>query len=119
MIYYAVRDSDGAIKIGTSEDVARRLTELSVDQGCDVRLLATEPGGYATESRIHRIFSAFRLRDPKTGWSTEWFRPEEALSRYIDGLVDKPIHISPVDSMYAERPVQENADTTDFVEDED
>lgn len=99
VVYYAVRESDGAIKIGTSNDVARRLTELAESEGCDVVLLATQAGDHRLESRTHALFQAERLT--RDGHWTEWFRSSDRLAAHIARLVDKPDHVKRARSSYA------------------
>lgn len=67
-VYFARRASDGAIKIGTSTNVGRRLAALRSQHGCAVELLSTELGGRARETEIHDALADHRL-------SGEWFAP--------------------------------------------
>jgi len=59
---------EGAIKIGTSERVEARLSNLQTSCPDKLYLLATTPGNAATEARIHRAFADQHIRG-------EWFRP--------------------------------------------
>lgn len=88
-VYFAVRDSDGAIKIGTSNDVVARMAELAADERCDVRLLRAIHGGTEVERRIHEIFRRERIWVDNR--ATEWFRPSDeldAFSRDLDSSDD-------------------------------
>lgn len=79
MIYIAARASDGAIKIGFTSDIERRLPELRKEARDVVKLLAAFPGTSSDEARLHDRFSQHRL-------DGEWFRPCVRISRFVDGL---------------------------------
>ncbi len=51
VVYFACRESDGAVKIGTSGNVIARLAELATDEGCPVSLLATVRGGVPRDAK--------------------------------------------------------------------
>lgn len=74
-IYFAQRD-DGAVKIGWSSDVMRRVAELRKATGANVILLAAFPGDKPDELRLHARFAAHAL-------DGEWFAP----NREIDALL--------------------------------
>ncbi len=78
VIYFAVRASDGAIKIGWTGDVLRRVRELRRDEGCSVELAACLPGAKPDELRLHATFAADRL-------GGEWFRASPDLVAYVYG----------------------------------
>lgn len=65
-VYVAQRASDGAIKIGWSADVERRLRELHKGLGDSVALVAMLPGDKPDELRLHQAFADRRLEG-------EWF----------------------------------------------
>lgn len=77
-VYFARRD-DGAIKIGWTSDVPRRLTELRKDTGANVTLLAAFPGDKPDELRLHARFAKHRL-------DGEWFMPGEAIAAFLKAL---------------------------------
>jgi hypothetical protein len=87
-VYFVVRHHDGAIKIGVSVDVARRLFELDAPSVDGIQLLATEPGSHRTESELHHRFRRDRIHVGQ--FSTEWFRPSDELLAHIATLADKP-----------------------------
>lgn len=66
MIYFAQR-ADGAIKIGTSENVPKRLATLSKEHG-PLAFLGEIPGDRPVELHLHDILAPHRL-------SGEWFAP--------------------------------------------
>ena len=74
-VYFARRTSDGAIKIGHSRNVIKRLTDLSYINKSKVELISTIPGGSVVERRIHHMFS-----DDLIGF--EWFRPSLRLEEF-------------------------------------
>jgi hypothetical protein len=66
VVYVAQRDGDGAVKIGWTSDLARRLHELRRDTQVDVLVLAALPGDKPVEQRLHERFAPKRL-------DGEWF----------------------------------------------
>jgi hypothetical protein len=62
VVYYA-RLGLNHIKIGTSNDLRRRMRELRVVN--ESNLLAAEPGGYATETKRHTQFKKWRYNRRK------------------------------------------------------
>ena len=79
LLYIAVRDTDGAIKIGWTSDVMRRIAELRKEGRSPVELLACFPGDKPDELRLHARFIADRL-------DGEWHRASPELLSFIDGL---------------------------------
>lgn len=82
VVYFCRRE--GLIKIGVSTNVPRRMAAISkggqMPSGMTVGpvdLLATTPGGYQLESRLHAQFADARV-------DGEWFQPVPALLRLID-----------------------------------
>lgn len=68
---------DGPIKIGCSVEPKGRLVSLMSWCPFELEILATAPGGYAEEKRLHHKFAADHLR-------SEWFRTTNELLRFID-----------------------------------
>jgi len=81
-IYFAARATDGAIKIGWSSDVIRRMQELRKRERCPVDLLACVPGSKPDELALHERFKSCALE-------LEWFRPTKALTSFIEGLLTR------------------------------
>ena len=77
-IVYYVRFTGGRIKIGTTVDLLRRLTEMRARV---VDVLATEPGGFDVEARRHRKFS--HLRDGRS----EDFNEDPSLLAHVDAVL--------------------------------
>jgi len=72
VVYFATRE-DGAIKIGFSSDVPRRLYEVATKHHIRTpRLLATVSGNKRLENAIHREFVAHHL-------GREWYTPTPEL----------------------------------------
>lgn len=69
---YFVRADSGRIKIGRSADVVQRLTQLRLDAGEGVALIAAFPGVGRFERRVHSAVAADRI-------DGEWFRPSPAV----------------------------------------
>jgi hypothetical protein len=73
-IYFVA--ADGAIKIGYSADVSKRMAQLQTGAACKLRLLAIQPGAtIAVEKRLHEEFKVHRLEG-------EWFRDHRTIRRY-------------------------------------
>lgn len=79
---YFVERQDGAIKIGWSSDVMRRIFELRRGSGAACQLLACYPGDKPDELRLHSTFADCLIGD-------EWFRAEEHLTAFIDALKER------------------------------
>ena len=80
-VVYLIGSPDGGlVKIGTTVDLARRLNSLQLCSPVILEVLATVPGGYALESKLHTTFAGKR----KHG---EWFdlgdSPAEAFTAAI------------------------------------
>lgn len=69
VVYFARRLSDGAIKIGFTSDVARRMVELRKKHGGAHELISTRAGDKPDELKLHERFAAHRIGE------TEWFHP--------------------------------------------
>lgn len=67
-IIYAARTADGYVKVGSTDDLARRMAEHGIPMS-DV--IATMPGGYRTERAIHRTLKASRVTGLETyAWTS-------------------------------------------------
>lgn len=86
MIYFAKRESDGLIKIGTSKNVRRRIYALQKELDESLHLLATCEGSYTAERSIHNSLTDYRIEG-------EWFSDCKEVRDFIDGLdkFDPPI----------------------------
>lgn len=80
-VYFAQRE-DGAVKIGWSADVMRRIGELRKKGRSTVQLLACYPGDKPDEQRLHKTFHGSLIGD-------EWFRPDEDLMAFIEALRER------------------------------
>ncbi len=76
-IYFAQRQTDGAVKIGWTSDVERRLRELRKENRVAVVLLAAFPGDKPDEGRMHLRFAADRI-------DGEWFRASPSLMSLVN-----------------------------------
>lgn len=81
-VYFAQESGLGAIKIGTSRQLPKRLAELSRILPYEIRLLVAIDGGREAEWTIHNRFASARIRG-------EWFRPVPELLAYIEGLKEQ------------------------------
>ena len=64
------------VKIGWSRDPRRRLGSFKVGNAHEVRLLGFVPGTESDEKRLHRVFSAHRVRG-------EWFKADDDLLAFV------------------------------------
>lgn len=80
-IYFARRECDGLIKIGTTSQLGRRLSALRRDHGT-LTLLATQEGGFTKERALHERFAKLRVEG-------EWFRSGHLLTKHIKRLASK------------------------------
>ena len=76
-VYY-LRRSDGAIKIGVSGVLPERMRTLEKEHG-PLELLASHPGGRASEALHHSLFAEYRLEG-------EWSAPAPPLLDHISTI---------------------------------
>jgi hypothetical protein len=69
VVYVARRSTDGAVKIGFTSDIERRVRELRKENRTAVDLIALLPGAKPDELRLHARFAEKRL-------DGEWFAAE-------------------------------------------
>jgi hypothetical protein len=72
----------GAIKIGWSATLGRRISSLAGSSPAD--LLAFDPGDQSHETAMHRRFAHLRIDQP--GYGREHFRSDPDLVSHINGL---------------------------------
>lgn len=78
VVYYIRRESDGAVKIGTTTQLRNRMSALRAEHG-ELRVLLTHSGTMKEEREMHRQFAHYRLG------RTEWFAPVKELLQWIAG----------------------------------
>lgn len=76
---YFIAGDDGAIKIGTALDVAKRLKGLQTSHPTKLSVLASVPGGRGAEQDYHARFAEHRLHG-------EWFARHPDILAEIDRL---------------------------------
>ena len=76
MIYFIWDSGSGAIKIGISNNPARRLEGFQVGNSNPLFLLGTVEGDESAEAVLHAKFSALRI-------SGEWFRATPELLHFV------------------------------------
>lgn len=81
VVYYIGDPANQLVKIGTSTDLAARMTALRYRRP-NLLLLATEPGTYPAERDRKSRFADFRAR-LRTG-ETEWFHKSPELMTHIN-----------------------------------
>lgn len=82
-VVYYLRRRDGAIKIGFSKQLGRRLGVLT-DQHGPLVLLGAERGGYHLEAERHAQFAPLRIRPDR-----EWFHPGDVLLQHLRSIADR------------------------------
>lgn len=87
-VYFLRESGIGAIKIGTSKNVALRVRSIASGMPHGLTLLATMPGWHRVETLVHQLFEHARIRG-------EWFRPIPELLEYIDEIKSSSEHTSP------------------------
>lgn len=78
-VYFIQKPNNGPIKIGTSQDLARRFRSLKTATGEDLYLLLAIPGSTALEGMLHAEFADARI-------SGEWFHPVSQIKNKIEVL---------------------------------
>ncbi len=78
-VYVVQRLSDGAIKIGYSRDLERRLRELRKETGAAVVFVAGFPGGRAEEMALQERFAHRRI-------DGEWFTQAGDVTAFLEAF---------------------------------
>ena len=73
---YAIKGSDGLIKIGHSRNPQRRLSKMRCDNQGNLRLLGCVPATLSQEAELHFLLSASLERG-------EWFRPSRLVQTAV------------------------------------
>jgi len=76
-VYFIVADELRRVKIGFSDDPARRFVKVQTDSPCVLRLAAVMDADEEEERRLHRMFAGSCI-----GGEWFWFSPE--IQRLID-----------------------------------
>ena len=76
-VYFLQAEQGGAVKIGRTNDVERRVADIQRMSPVPLQVLAIAEGGAALETRLHQKF----YDDKKHG---EWFSPSEGLMAMIE-----------------------------------
>lgn len=87
MIYFVRSYCKKFIKIGTTENLQRRLKELQSANPLPLKLLAVIDGSYQSEAGLHEIFAKQRVQ------GSEWFRNQgdvKALQKVLTNPAQHP-----------------------------
>lgn len=76
VVYFIQNLDDSLIKIGTTDNLARRLRQIHKGQRTKFKVLGVCDGSYDLEFDFHTRFAADR-------YASEWFRPSADLLEYI------------------------------------
>jgi Meiotically up-regulated gene 113 len=82
VVYFIQGAQGGPVKIGHTDDVAKRLVTLQIGHPSNLVILATEPGGTDLEEQLHARFAHLRCRG-------EWFTDTDELQAYIASLTQR------------------------------
>jgi hypothetical protein len=77
MIYFIQNTDTKHIKIGYSDNIRRRLSELQITSPHELTILTICEGGIEVEKELHDKFNNHYVRG-------EWFSPSEELISYIN-----------------------------------
>ncbi len=80
-VYFVACPEARAIKIGTTNKMAHRFSQLQVACPLELRILVTVLGGIGIEKALHAHFADIQIRG-------EWFRAEEDLLQFIETLTE-------------------------------
>jgi T5orf172 domain len=78
-VYFIQEENRGYIKIGSAENVEKRLKGLQVGNPDKLKILHKTSGGQNLELFLHKKFKEYHIRG-------EWFRDSEEIINYIDYL---------------------------------
>jgi hypothetical protein len=78
-VYFFQSAEGGAVKIGSTRNVQRRLREVQTGHQAELRILGVCRGGTRFERELHDRFDAYRLHG-------EWFAPTRELLRLIKAV---------------------------------
>jgi len=84
LVYFVVRDNDGAVKIGWTSDIERRFQEIRKEWNCSIQPLLVLPGGKPLELALHDQFQHLCI-------GAEWFAPANEIVQWIEELVPVPL----------------------------
>lgn len=79
VVYFAECSATGRVKIGTTEDLTRRIATLNANNCAPVRLVAAMTGGSDVEKHVHELFSDKRAHG-------EWFESSPELWAFIEQI---------------------------------
>lgn len=79
MIYFIQNSETKHIKIGYSNDVRKRLSEIQISSPHELKILSICEGDIELEKELHDKFNDYYIRG-------EWFNPSEELISYINNF---------------------------------
>jgi hypothetical protein len=81
VVYFLRGEDTGAIKIGFTKSLSKRISNIVTASSERVTLLGSVAGDELSEKSLHHEFANDRIRG-------EWFRPTDALMARIASLID-------------------------------
>jgi hypothetical protein len=91
MIYF-IKAGNAHCKIGTTENLARRIKEIRAGTPLKCVVLAVLEGSYSSEAALHSLFKHLRLNN-------EWFRLTDELKWFTRAIEENPTLIN-IKSIY-------------------
>ena len=82
MIYFIHDPEADRIKIGKARNLDERLYALRSQYGSSLSVMATMPGSFPEEGKLHQRFRHLRLPAP----GREWFQTDKELIDFIESL---------------------------------
>lgn len=80
-VYFVLAEAIPAIKIGRTDDLALRLSQIQVCSPVEVRLVASVRAEHWLEPYLHRLLAASRIRG-------EWFRCDDQVLQVVEAAAD-------------------------------
>jgi DNA-binding XRE family transcriptional regulator len=77
MIYFIKQIDDNIIKIGYTDNIKHRLTNMQTANGHPLEVILLIEGDYKKESEIHSLFSEFRSKN-------EWYFLSDEIKNFIN-----------------------------------
>lgn len=93
MVYVMRRSSDGALKIGCTNNLMSRKRGLEFANLCDMEVIAATKGSLELESELHKRFAAYSIpsKNKKSRRQSEWFTSAAEILEYARNHMDDPV----------------------------
>jgi excisionase family DNA binding protein len=101
-VYFIQENNSGAIKIGWSSNIKKRLIAMQTYNASQLKLLGAFNGTSEDEKRTQENFAKYRIKG-------EWFRPEKELMDFIEKhkVVEVPLDLKKAVKEFEGKPLTE------------